>query len=84
MAKKTGKWVVRFRHVILLAAVVLLIPAALGYIETKVNYDLLTYLPEDIETMVGQNILKEELGTGGFSTLICEGMPEKDVKALKE
>ena len=84
MAKKTGKWVVRFRHVILLAAVVLLIPAVLGYIKTKVNYDLLTYLPEDIETMVGQDILKEELGTGGFSTLICEGMPEKDVKALKE
>ena len=84
MAKKIGEWVVRFRNVILAAAVILLIPAGLGYLNTKVNYDLLTYLPEDIETMVGQNILKEELGTGGFSALICEGMPEKDVKALKE
>ena len=84
MGKTIGKWVVRFRHVILAAAVLLLIPAGLGYINTKVNYDLLTYLPEDIDTMVGQNILKEELGTGGFSTLICEGMPEKDVASLKQ
>ena len=84
MAKKIGEWVVKFRHVILMAALVLLIPSVLGYINTKVNYDLLTYLPEDIDTMVGQDILKEEMGTAGFSTLICEGMPEKDVAALKK
>ncbi len=83
MAKKIGEVVVRCRHVILLAALVLLVPAVLGFINTKVNYDLLTYLPEDIDTMVGQDILKEEMGAAGFSTLICEGMPEKDVAALK-
>lgn len=84
MARKLGEWVVRFRKIILTAALVLLIPSVIGYINTRVNYDLLTYLPKDIETMIGQDILKDEMGSGGFSTLICEGMPEKDVAALKE
>ena len=81
MARKLGEWVVRFRKIILTAALVLLIPSVIGYINTRVNYDLLTYLPKDIETMIGQDILKDEMGSGGFSTLICEGMPEKDVAA---
>ena len=82
--KGFSKTIVKLKVPILILALVLAIPSAVSYLHTKVNYDLLTYLPEDIETMVGQNILKEELGTGGFSALICEGMPEKDVKALKE
>ncbi len=84
MAEKLGKAVVKIHKLILVIAVALLIPSVLGYIHTKVNYDLLTYLPDDIETMVGQDILKEEMGSGGFSTLICEGMKEKDVAELKE
>ena len=84
MAEKLGKAVVKIHKLILVIAVALLIPSVLGYIHTKVNYDLLTYLPDDIETMVGQDILKEEMGSGGFSTLICEGMKEKNVAELKE
>ncbi len=84
MAEKLGKAIVRLHRLILVIAVALLIPSVLGYLHTKVNYDLLTYLPDDIETMIGQDILKEEMGSGGFSTLICEGMKEKDVADLKE
>ena len=83
MAKKLGAWTVRFRALILLISVLLLIPSVIGYARTKVNYDLLVYLPKDIETMVGQDILQEEFGSGGFSMLVCEGMEEKDVSDLK-
>jgi len=79
MPLKTGKWVTKYHKLILIIAVLLLIPSGIGYIHTKVNYDLLTYLPKDIETMVGQDILKEEFGSGAFSVLITEGMPEKDI-----
>ena len=84
MAKKLGEWTVRFRTWILLIAVLLLIPSVIGYARTKVNYDLLVYLPKDIETMAGQEILQEEFGSGGFSMLVCEGMQEKDVSDLKK
>ena len=60
MPLKTGKWVTKYHKLILIIAVLLLIPSGIGYIRTKVNYDLLTYLPKDIETMVGQDILKED------------------------
>ena len=52
MPLKTGKWVTKYHKLILIIAVLLLIPSGIGYIHTKVNYDLLTYLPKDIETMV--------------------------------
>ena len=84
MPLKTGKWVTKYHKLILIIAVLLLIPSGIGYIHTKVNYDLLTYLPKDIETMVGQDILKEEFGSGAFSVLITEGMPEKDIVSLKQ
>ena len=84
MPLKTGKWVTKYHKLILIIAVLLLIPSGIGYIRTKVNYDLLTYLPKDIETMVGQDILKEEFGSGAFSVLITEGMPEKDIVSLKQ
>ncbi|MBR3311958.1 MAG: MMPL family transporter [Solobacterium sp.] len=84
MGKKIGKWTVKHRIFILILSVLLLIPAGIGYVKTKVNYDLLTYLPKDIETMQGQDILKEEFGTGAFSMIIEEGMEEKEVSALKE
>lgn len=82
--KKFGEWIVKFRVVIFVMAILLLIPSAMGYFNTRVNYDILSYLPEDIETMKGQNILEKEFGTGAFSMVVVEGMPYKDVAALKE
>lgn len=84
MLKKFSRTVVRNRILILIISLLLMIPAGIGYIRTKINYDLLTYLPEDIETMKGQDILKEEFGTGGFAMFIAEDMEPKDVSKLKE
>lgn len=80
--KKFGTKVVQLRIPILILSLVLLIPSFLGYVNTKVNYDLLSYLPKDIETMVGQDILVDEFGTGAFSMFIVEGMEPKDVSEL--
>ena len=80
---KLSKLIVKLRYVILIAAVALLIPSAIGYFNTRVNYDILTYLPEDIETMKGQDILLDQFGTGSFVLYVAEGMEEKDVAALK-
>lgn len=79
-----GKFVVKFRHIILLVAVLLLIPAAIGYIGTRVNYDLLYYLPDGIDTMDGQDIMMEDFGAGAFSLVMLEDMDYKNVAELKE
>ena len=84
MQDKLSKGIVRHRKLILLIALVLLIPMILLYFRTGVNYDLLSYLPQDIDTMKGQNILVDEFGTGAFSMVVVEGMEEKDVAALKD
>ncbi len=81
--QRFAKAVVKLRVPILILAFLLLIPSGIGYINTKVNYDMLSYLPEEIDTMKGQDILKEEFGTGAFSMFVVEGMEEKDVSALK-
>lgn len=73
----------KYRVLILLLGLALLIPSGWGYFNTRVNYDILSYLPSDIETMEGQEILQEEFGTGAFSMLVIEGMDFKDVSALK-
>ena len=78
-----GKKVVKFRIPIPIISILLLIPAGLGYVNTRVNYDVLTYLPEDIETMQGQDILVKDFGTGAFSMFIVDGMEDKEVSALK-
>ena len=78
-----GKKVVKFRIPILIISILLLVPAGLGYVNTRVNYDVLTYLPEDIETMQGQDILVKDFGTGAFSMFIVDGMEDKEVSALK-
>ena len=78
-----GKKVVKFRIPILIISILLMIPAGLGYVNTRVNYDVLTYLPEDIETMQGQDILVKDFGTGAFSMFIVDGMEDKEVSALK-
>ena len=82
--KKISSLIVKKRMMILIISLVLLIPSVFGYISTKVNYDLLTYLPKEIDTMKGQDILKEDFGTGAFSMLVSENMKPKEVSALKE
>lgn len=78
-----GKWVVKHRIPILILGVLLLIPSVFGMINTRINYDVLTYLPDDIDTVQGQNILLDEFGKGGFSLVMVEGMSEKDTVALE-
>ena len=81
---KLGKKIVKYRAAILAISFLLLIPSVLGYVNTRINYDVLTYLPEDIETMQGQDIMVEDFGCGAFSMLIVDGMENKDVSKLKE
>lgn len=81
--EKLGRKIVKFRIPIFIISILLLIPATIGYIRTRVNYDILYYLPDNIETMQGQDILVDEFGTGAYSMFICEGMENKDVSALK-
>ena len=82
--EKLGRKIVKFRIPIFIISILLLIPATIGYINTRVNYDILYYLPDDIETMKGQDILVDEFGTGAYSMFLCEGMENKDVAALKQ
>ena len=77
-----GNAVVKFRWPILILALVLLIPSVLGMVSTRVNYDMLDYLPEDMDTVKGQNELLEDFGKGAFSLIIVEDMPDKDVAKL--
>ena len=79
-----SKAVVKCRVPILIVTLLLMIPAALGMAGTRINYDMLDYLPADMETVVGQNELLEEFGKGAFSLLILEDMPARDVYALKD
>jgi len=83
MARKLGKTIVKHRGLIIVLYVLLLIPSIIGYANTRINYDILSYLPSDIETMKGQNILVNEFGSGGFSFFIVDDMKEKDVEKLK-
>lgn len=82
--KGFGQVVVKLRIPILIMAIFLLIPAAIGYIKTRTNYDILTYLPKDIETMKGQDILAKDFGTGAFSMVIVDGMQAKDMEKLAD
>lgn len=81
---KVGKKIVKFRVPILILSIILLIPAVWGYVNTRINYDVLTYLPEDIETMQGQEIMTNDFGIGAFSMLMVDGMEDKEIMKLKE
>ncbi len=81
---KVGKKIVKFRVPILILSIILLIPAVWGYVNTRINYDVLTYLPEDIETMQGQEIMTNDFGIGAFSMLMVDGMEDKEIVKLKE
>ena len=80
---KFGKGVVKYRIPILILCIAMLIPSVFGIMKTRINYDVLTYLPEETETVVGQNIMTDEFGLGAFSEVIVEGMEPKDVSKLK-
>jgi len=81
---KFGKGVVKCRIPILLLAFALLIPSAVSFLNTRINYDILSYLPDEIETMKGQNIMVDEFGTGAISFVILEGMSDKEIEALAD
>ena len=81
--KKIGKAIAKGRFLIFILALALLVPSAIGYINTRINYDLLSYLPESLETVSGQDIMVDEFGMGAFSMVIVEGMDNKEAAALE-
>ena len=82
--QKFGRGVVKLRVPILIVSILLLIPSIFGFLSTRINYDILSYLPSDIEAMRGQDIMLDEFGKGGFSLVMLDGMEDKDVEKVKE
>ena len=82
--KKFGRGVVKLRIFIFIMAFVLTVPALMGMLKTRINYDILSYLPEDIDTMKGQQIMLDEFGKGGFAFVVIDGMEDKDIIKLKK
>ncbi len=80
---KFGKFVTKYKKAILILAILLLVPSIIGIKATKINYDILVYLPEDIETIQGENILSEEFNMGAFSIIVVENMKTKDIIKLE-
>ena len=81
---RAAKAIVKNRVLILVLALALMIPSVFGMLNTRINYDMLNYLPDDMDTVIGQNTLKDDFGKGAFSFIIVEDMPVRDVAALKE
>ncbi|MCM1245957.1 MAG: MMPL family transporter [Roseburia sp.] len=81
---KFGKFVTKHKYIILIIGILLLIPSVIGMSLTRINYDVLSYLPNTLETVEGQDIMVDEFGMGAFSMVIVENMENKDVVALKE
>lgn len=79
-----GKWITKHKNIILIIAVILLIPAGFGYLSTKVNYDILSYLPKSLETVKGQDVMVDEFGMGAFSMIVAEDMSMKDAAQLEK
>ena len=84
MVIKFGKWLTIHKADVLINAFLLLIPATIGYVSTRINYDLLSYLPNSLETVSGQDTMVDEFGMGAFSMIVVEDMEKKDIVALKE
>ena len=84
LGETIGKFVVKYRILIVIASILLCIPSLFGYINTDINYDILVYLPEDIDTMKGQDILAEDFDMGSFAMCVVENMSSKDVLDLEE
>ena len=81
---KFGKFITKHKLFIIILGVLLIIPSMIGMVKTRVNYDVLSYLPDSLETVSGQDIMVDEFGMGAFSMVIVENMDNKDVVALKE
>ena len=81
---KVSEKIVKFRKLILVLAFLLLIPSGMGYLNTKVNYDILYYLPDEIETMKGQDVLLDDFGKGAYGMFVCNGMNKSEVQNMKE
>ena len=84
MLVKMGKWIAKHKVLICILGFLLIIPSVLGIIKTRINYDLLSYLPDTLETVSGQDILVDEFGMGAFSMVVVEDMEMKDVQKLEE
>ena len=81
--KKLADFIVNQRNKILLIAILLLIPSVIGYARTKTNYDLLSYLPQDCESMIAQNSLADDFQLASTGMLVVENMPDKNIEKLK-
>ena len=82
--EKFGEFVCKHKKIILIVSILLLIPSIFGYMATRVNYDILVYLPDDIETIKGENILAEDFNMGAFSVVILDNMETKDILKLED
>ena len=82
--EKLGRGIVKARIPILVISILLLIPAALGYINTRVNYDILYYLPKEIDTMQGQDILLDEFQKGAYAIVVVDGMHGRELTKLED
>lgn len=81
---KISRFICKHHKLILIIALILLIPAYFGYKATRINYDILTYLPNDVETIKGENILKSDFGIGGYTVIVVEHMSNKDIAKLED
>ena len=81
---KVGKWIAKHKYLIILISILLMIPSVIGMAKTRVNYDILSYLPDTLETIKGQDILVDEYGMGAFSMVVVENMELKDVQKLED
>jgi len=81
---KLGEWIAKQRVLILLIGILLLIPSVIGIVKTRVNYDLLSYLPDTLETVKGQDVMVDEFGTGAFAMCVIDGMPMKEVRKMAD
>ncbi len=82
--KKLGEFVCKNKIMIIIVSCLLLIPALIGMVKTKINYDILVYLPKDIETMKGQDILADDFNMGAFSTVVVDNMSSYDILMLED
>ena len=81
---KAGKWIAKHRFIILLLGILLLIPSFIGMAKTRINYDLLSYLPESLETVEGQDVMVDEYGMGAFAMVVVEDTDMKDIQKLAD
>ena len=81
---KIGKFIAKHKYLILVISLILMVPSAIGYVKTRINYDILSYLPKTLETVDGQDIMVDEFGMGAFSMVVVEGMDNKDILKLEE